>query len=793
MRFLLLALLGLWLGTAPVMAQSPPAASGARPAASQASIDELVRVLEDEGSRRALIERLKAPPAAGRPAAALPVAGEPTFARRLAEYSQLVAEQAAAMAKQLGALATGLGQVLNRADAADDAVFWRAMLSVGLMIGVVIGGFALLRLLTAPLLAVLDRRAARAGTGLGAVALRAALVPLGLVIELSAVLLAWAGGYFFALLYGQTGVIAVYQTLILNAFLTVEGGKAVVRALLMPRQPALRPLPLGDEGARAWSFWLSRAASIIGYTMMLLAPLLNSYASAAAAQSLRLLAMLLTLVLGILAVLRHRRAGHAWVEARRDRRGLRAMGQAWTALGHVWHLLAILYMVALFLAWVANPREALFFMLRATAQSLAVIAVAALILHLMRRALARGIAVPEAVTERLPLLQRRLNTMIPAILKVLRVAVLVAVALGLLWAWKLFDLPRWLSTAGGGRFAGALLSAGLILLAGMLLHLAMSSWVEYRLNPNYGTVPTPRERTLLALFRNAASIALVVMVTMLALSEIGVNIGPLLAGAGVVGLAIGFGAQKLVQDIITGVFIQLENALNEGDVVAAGGVSGVVERLTIRSLSIRDGTGTLHLIPFSAVTTVANMMKDFGYHVADIGVAYRESIPAVKAAMQEAFARLKETEHGANIIGELDMQGITSFADSAVMLRARIKTVAGKHWGAGRAYSEILKEVFDAQGIEMPYPHRTLYWGEDRQGKAPPLRLLDETPRRPALNAQMAPAGPAAPQPPAGPERCPGDGDPAAGRSDAETAAERSDAEQDVVADPAERARLHRG
>ncbi|WP_159992909.1 mechanosensitive ion channel domain-containing protein [Roseomonas sp. 18066] len=725
MRLFLLALLGLWLGTASLQAQSPPAAPAGAGRPSQASLDELVRVLEDDASRRVLIERLKAGPAApgaaARQGATLPATAEPTFARQLAEYSQTVAEQAAAMLKHLGALFAGLGQVLNRADAADDGVFWGAMLSMALMVGVVIAAFAVLRLLTAPLLAMLDRRAARAGAGLGAVALRVALIPAALVIEVAAVVLAWAGGYFFALSYGQTGAIAVHQTLILNAFLAVEGGKAVVRALLMPRQPALRPLPLGDDGARAWSFWLSRGASIIGYTMMLLAPLLNSFASAAAAQSLRLLAMLLTLLLGILAVLRHRRSGRAWVEARRDRRGLRAMGQAWTALGHVWHLLAILYMVALFLAWVANPREALFFMLRATAQSLAVIAAATLVLHLMRRALARGIAVPETLTERLPLLERRLNTMIPAILKVLRVAVLVAVALGLLWAWKLFDLPRWLSTAGGGRFAGAIVSAGLILLAGMVMHLAMSSWVEYRLNPNYGTVPTPRERTLLALFRNAATIALVVMVAMLALSEIGVNIGPLLAGAGVVGLAIGFGAQKLVQDIITGVFIQLENALNEGDVVAAGGVSGVVERLTIRSLSIRDSSGTLHLIPFSSVTTVANMMKDFGFHVADIAVSYRESIPAVKEALQEAFARLQQTDHGANIIGDLDMQGITSFGESAIMMRVRIKTQAGKHWGAGRAYSEIVKLVFEERGIEMPYPHRTVTWGGE-EGKALPPR-----------------------------------------------------------------------
>lgn len=731
LRLLPLLLLGLWLGMAGARAQGAPAPA--------ASVDELVRLLEDEASRAALIARLRAADPAATPA--LPPEVEPTFARQLAEYSQAVAEQAAAAAGHVVALGRGLAALAGGATASE--AFWAGAVTIGLLLAVMLGGYALARLLARPLLARLDRQAAARRP-----VWRLLFVPLAFLVRLAALLLAWAGGYLFALSYGNTGVIAVHQTLLLNAFLAVEGTRVLIRTLFMPGRPGLRPLPLGEEGARAWSFWLGLSALLIGATMMLLAPLLNANASPAAAASLRLVVMLAVLVLGILAVLRHRRAGRHWVEARRDRRGLRALGRAWTAFGHVWHLLAILYMVVLFLAWVANPREALGFMLLATLRSLAVVAAGAVLLRLARRWLAGGLTLPEAVTERLPLLERRLNRLIPAIQQALKVAVLVAVALGLFWAWRIFDLPGWLETETGRRSAGALVSAGLILLFGIAAHLALASWVEYRLNPNYGTVPTPRERTLLALFRNAATIALVVMVAMLALSELGVNIGPLLAGAGVVGLAIGFGAQKLVQDIITGVFIQLENAMNEGEVVSAGGVSGVVEKLTIRSASIRDATGTLHVIPFSSVSTVANMMKDFGFHMAEIGVAYRESIPEVKAAMQEAFERLQQTEHGPFIIGPLDMQGVVAFADSAVMVRARIKTQAGKHWATGRAYNEILKEVFDARGIEIPFPHVTLYLGEDKQGKAPPLRILDQTPRgqgggTPGSGAALAP--PAAP------------------------------------------------
>ncbi len=139
----------------------------------------------------------------------------------------------------------------------------------------------------------------------------------------------------------------------------------------------------------------------------------------------------------------------------------------------------------------------------------------------------------------------------------------------------------------------------IVLAIGGGIYLAVTSWVEYRLNPSYGRAPTARETTLLSLLRNAFTIVLGVIVFMLVLSEIGVNIGPLLASVGVLSLAFSFGAQKLVQDVVTGVFIQFENAMNTGDVVSAGGISGVVERLSIRSVSLRSLDGTLHIVPFS--------------------------------------------------------------------------------------------------------------------------------------------------------------------------------------------------
>jgi small conductance mechanosensitive channel len=377
-------------------------------------------------------------------------------------------------------------------------------------------------------------------------------------------------------------------------------------------------------------------------------------------------------------------------------------------------------------------------MIRATAESIGLIVLGVLVAGIISRAITGGLRLPEEVRNRLPLLETRLNAFVPAVLQVVRVLVLIVVALLVARAWGLFDVVDWVATQGGRRFVTSAIGVVLILMIAGLLWLALSSWVDYRLNP-----AGARERTLLALLRNAATIAIATVALMLVLSEIGVNIAPLLAGAGVLGLAIGFGAQKLVQDIITGVFIQFENAINEGDVVTVAGLTGGVERLTIRSVALRDLQGVYHIIPFSSVDSVSNFMRGFGFHVAELGIAYRENIDEARALMHEAFEELlKDPELGPTIIGPLEWHGLTAFGDSAITLRARIKTRAGQQWAVGRAYNAIVKRLFDEHGIEIPFPHLTLYFGQNKDGGAPPVHAaIDRLPE--VLQAKAASATPA--------------------------------------------------
>nr|WP_281374146.1 mechanosensitive ion channel domain-containing protein [Rhizobium rhizolycopersici] len=288
----------------------------------------------------------------------------------------------------------------------------------------------------------------------------------------------------------------------------------------------------------------------------------------------------------------------------------------------------------------------------------------------------------------------------------------------------IFDLAALLQSRLGLAFTGAIASVCLILLVAYICWLALTSWVDYRLNPAFGSIATARESTLLTLLRNAATIAIVVIALMFSLSQMGLDIAPLLASAGVIGLAIGFGAQKLVQDVINGVFIQLENAINVGDVITVGGTTGTVERLTIRSVSLRDVQGAYHIISFSSVDMVTNLMRDFSYHVGDVGIAYREDVEEARAALFDAFEELRgDPDLNGVILGDMEWFGVQQLADSAVIVRVRIKTLPGKQWGVGRALNGAVKRVFDARGIEIPFPHQTLYFGVDKHGNAPPAFL----------------------------------------------------------------------
>ncbi len=706
---------------------SPPAAAQITlpaPAASEAaaepdldaSTQALIDLLEDDAARAQLIERLRGAGAAieEEPAAPMPLA------RQIAEQTRALGEEIAEVFVLAESFTEAVARLWRDTTQASLDVIARTLGNLVLVMAATLAVYWVLRLVASRLRARFDRQAATSR-----LPRRLLLILAAIGVDVLALALAWLIGNGISIRLSTNVIMGLNQALFLNAFLVAEGLKVASRAALMPHRDALRLAPIPDITAAYWNFWISRLVSLVAYAFLFVAPIAAWNVSGSLGEAVRVVAVFGACTIGIVLALQNKTAVRTLLLRRVANGHTDAFARFMQGIARFWHVIAVVYLVAFFLVWLSQPRTALSYMVGSTVQTLIAIAVGILIVNFISRLISGGMRLPADIRQRLPLLESRLNAFVPRILMVIRFIVLVGVVVAIFSAWDAFDFFAWASTGFGLAVTTSLLSASLLLLGGMAIYLMVSSWIEYRLNPDFGTVPTARERTLLALFRNGFTVTLVVLVAIMILSELGVNVGPLLAGAGVVGLAVGFGAQKLVQDVITGIFIQLENAMNEGDVVTAGGVSGVVERLTIRSVSMRDLNGVYHVIPFSSVDMVSNMMRNFSYHLADIGVAYRENIAEVKKAMQDAFDILAETEeHGPNIIGPFEMMGVNALADSAVVVRARIKTLPGKHWGAGRAYNEIVKEVFDARGIEIPFPHITLYAGEDKQGRSPPFRVL---------------------------------------------------------------------
>lgn len=759
--------LGYWLGLALLMLFALPAfaqeaatpSNAAPPERSGPAYATLADLLENETSRQRLIEELRslaetttpgerALPAEAPSAAAVaeqaPSDQRPeqvSLARRLAMLTSSIAGD---IGGQFAALTAALGELFApQGDASpgiDSAAVLSAAINLGLVIVATFVAFFVLRRLAYPLFNRLSQWS-RASDERSALLRLAGAVAIAALIDVLIVASAYVGGNLIATFaIGASGSLSTQASLFLNAFLIIELIKAAIRMLFSSHYEGLRLVPIASDEAKHWNRWLATLTGFVGYGMLVLVPIVNFNLSAALGQGIGLVIMLLAFTYATLMVLKNRSKVRAALEAKAEQATMSPSRVALRLLGRLWHLLAIGYFLIVLLVSIVRPEEALPSVAAATLQTLIIAGLGLLLSGVLTQLIGRRITLSDDLRRKLPKLETRLNAYIPTFLKIIRAIILIAVTMLALNAWGVFDLAAWYATEAGRGTVSKLVNVIIILVVACFLWIALASLIEHRLNPETGTgEPTARARTLLSLFRNALAIALITLTAMIVLAEIGINIGPLIAGAGVLGLAIGFGAQKLVQDIITGVFIQVENAMNTGDVVTVGGITGTAERLSIRSVGIRDLAGTYHIVPFSSVDTVSNYMREFGNHVGEYGIAYRESIDDAIAQLELAFEDLKASEeYGNKLLAPLTVAGVVALADSSVNIRVVIKTTPGDQWGVGRAYNRLVKLRFDAVGIEIPFPHTTLYFGEDKEGGAPPanIRLVEE--RRQAVDAREA-------------------------------------------------------
>ncbi|WAI86269.1 MULTISPECIES: mechanosensitive ion channel domain-containing protein [Achromobacter] len=739
-----------------------PLLQAKEPAASSSALTPaaLADLLENPEARKALVDELraqasgtKADPASQSAAAKSGEAAKAAEAKQDAGVPGLQARMADGVQRFLTGVAADLGQGVDdmRALASgrnlrmDSGTAGQALMPLALAAVATIVAFLLLRMIAMLIYTRIDRWVAHQGAGAAVnpspqrgvpapmrVLIRRGGAIIGAVaIDAGVVLLAaMAGGA--AALWGTPGrgALDTLAAVFLQAFVAVEIVKVLVRTVFAVRHPHLRLLPMEDELAKYWNGWLVRVVAAAGYGTLLIDPVISATLSPALGRLANMLIMLVVYVYAVRVIWHNRHS----VRERLSRRAAHAttfMGSRLNFLSRVWHVLGIGYFTILLVVSQIDPTNALPFMARATAQTLLVIGVSSLLVLLLNTVLAKPIALSADLRRRLPMLEARVNAYVPALLKVLGWIIRIVAVLLIFDAWHAFDLSSWLASDAGGAAIKMVLNIVIVLLIAALVWTVIASVIEHRLSQSEGRgMPTARERTLLALFRNAALIVIVTMTLMVLLSQIGIDVAPLIAGAGVVGLAIGFGAQKLVQDIITGVFIQLENGMNENDVVQVAGVFGTVEKMTIRSVGIRTLDGGYHLVPFSSVDVVANHMRDFSYHLGEYTIAHRESVDDAIEHLRAAFAELMtDSVLGPEILEEITIAGVTAVNDKGVTIRILIKTTPGMQWAVQRGYNRLLKKHFDAAGIELPYPHTVVYFGQDKRGFAPAANVALQTER----------------------------------------------------------------
>jgi len=245
-----------------------------------------------------------------------------------------------------------------------------------------------------------------------------------------------------------------------------------------------------------------------------------------------------------------------------------------------------------------------------------------------------------------------------------------------------------------------------------------------------------RARTLSRVFRYTVTVVITIVAATTILSELGVSLAPILGAAGIVGVAVGFGAQSLVKDYFTGFVLLLENQIRVGDVVRVADQAGYVEEVTLRYVRLRDYDGNVHFVPNGLITAVTNMSLEFAQSVIDVGVAYREDVDEAFDVMRTVAREMRtDPVFGPKILDELEVAGVERWADSAVVLRCRFRVAPLEQWNVRREYLRRLKKAFDLRGIEIPFPHLTVYAGVGKDGSAPPFRVRTESAAPPAPRA----------------------------------------------------------
>jgi len=705
----------------------PSAASTAAGAVVSPEIEALLKVLQDDARRAELIRALRAAAPEGQEAPPSPTdATEPALlapntlgaqllqgaSQRLAGLSdQLVAtvQAIADLPAVLGWLTSLMQDPITQWRVLDAS--WKLVLVLGLGLLAEWGAMRALRRpkdwldAQAPAETIGWARLKRVPLVLGRLGLD--LVPIAVFALVS---------------YGLIGAVRPLPTTQLvmltanNAYIASRAIMAAARMLFSPASSHLRLLPVTDETAAYATIWLRRIVVV----------LITSYAVAEAGLQfglpwsaydtfLRIALLLVTLFL-VIIILQNRQSASDFLRAPellegedpdRARRFFRMLRDR---AADIWHLVAIAWLIAAWGVWALEIQYGFWRLLKVSFSTILILSVAKIADMGMRRLVKRAFRISPELSARYPGLEARANRYLPMLKGSASLAIGGMAFLFLLESWDLEAFAWFGQGKLGNRLVSSLVSIGLTITLALVIWEGINAAIQRhldKLSRDAKAAQSARVRTLLPMLRTALMAMILIFVVLSMLTEIGVNVAPLIAGAGVVGIAVGFGSQRLVQDVITGIFLLFEDAVAVGDVVQLGGLNGVVEQLSIRSIKLRAVDGSLHIIPFSAVTSVTNQTRDFAFAVVDVNVDYREDTDKVSETLREIASEMRQDPRWRPVIrDDLDVMGVDRLGDSGVVIRVRLKTEPSQRWAIAREMNRRIKRRFDELGIEIPYPHK---------------------------------------------------------------------------------------
>jgi moderate conductance mechanosensitive channel len=494
-----------------------------------------------------------------------------------------------------------------------------------------------------------------------------------------------------------------------NAYVLCRSIFCVTAAIASPAssQPSL--FVLRDETAAYIDVWWRRivVVTVFGVALANVALLLGLYERAYLAAVRFVMLVVHLFVVVIILQCRHRIAD--LIRTPEGEHGLLATIR--NRFAGIWHILAIVLTLALWAVWALQVKNGYALLLRYFVATVVVLAIARLVSIALMTALDRLFRINPEFLRQFPGLEARANRYVPALRATVAGVVAIITVLALLEVWGI-DAIGWFSDSRvGRRLASALIT---IVIAGIV---AFAVWEGSnaaidqhltRLSREGRYMRAARLRTFLPMLRTTMLCIIITVVVLTALSELGVNIAPLLAGAGIIGIAIGFGSQKLVQDVITGLFLLLENAMQVGDTVTVSGLTGVVENLSIRTIRLRAGDGSIHIIPFSSVTSVTNTNRGIGNAAISVNVAYKEDTDRVGAVLKEIVTDMrKDSEFKPMIRSDLDLWGVDKVDATMATIAGQIECTDTGRWPVQREFYRRMKKRFQELGIEIARPSQT--------------------------------------------------------------------------------------